>query len=158
MLNDLTINDSRYYISNSATANDTKVITESYPKTVSDRKVKVTGNINKNMQQKLLSNRTLPVVVTAMEPMIDDMIETIGGASHTLSTTATKEVVTDVSCGSARVNWTPRNVIWTGRDFSTPGDTSLAVRSKPAPYPVMIGSTKIYPACGLSGRLKVRKK
>ena len=83
-LKDLTINDSEYYVSNSATANDAKGDPASDRKTVthtSDRKGKVMDNSNGNFQQNLLSNWTLPVVVPEMNPRIDDRIAPIGGDS-----------------------------------------------------------------------------
>ena len=160
-LKDLTINDAEYYVSNSATANDAKGDSSSDPKTVtytSDGKGKVRDTSNGKFQQTLLSNHTLPAVYLAMNPRIDDRIATIGGASETLSKLARKEFVTDAECGSAWIDRTIKQVIRTGPNRSTPCDTGMDVRSKPAPSPVMIGSTTIYLACGLSGRLQVGKK
>ena len=81
----------------------------------------------------LLSNRTFLVVVPTMNPMVDDTIALIVGASETLSTPVTKEVVADAACGGMWVNRTPGQIIWVGVNGSTPGGTSLAVRSKPDP-------------------------
>ena len=155
ILNDLTINGNICYVSNSANGNDEKGDTERYPKTVthnSDRNGKVTDTRNGIFQQKSLSNRTLLVVVSKMDPRIDYRIETIGGASHTLLLPETKEFIADAERSSVRVNLNHRHVRRTGRDSITPGDTCLDI-SKPAHSPVLFGSTTISPACGFSGRL-----
>ena len=86
------------------TTNDAKVDPTNDPKTVthsSGGKGKVTNTSNGILQQKLLSNRTLPVVVLTIDPRIDNRIATIGGAYQTILTPATKEVVVDAACGSA---------------------------------------------------------
>ena len=91
-LKGLTINDSEYYVSNSATTNHAKGDPASDPKIVihtSDGIVNVTNTSNRILQHKLFSNRTLPVVVPTMDPRIDDRIAMIGGASKTLSTPST---------------------------------------------------------------------
>ena len=157
----LTINDAEYYISNSATENDEKDDPASDPKTVthtSDGKGKVMDTRNGKLQQKILSNRILPVVVPKMNPRIDNRIAPIVGASQTISKPATKEVVADAACGGAWFNWTTGQVSRTGVNKITPGDTGMAVRSKLYPSSVMIGSTTIYPACGISGSLQVGNK
>ena len=62
-LKDLTINGAEYYVSNSATVNDAKFSSASNSTTVthtSDKKGKVIDTSNVNLQQKLLSNRTVP--------------------------------------------------------------------------------------------------
>ena len=70
----------------------------------------------------------------------------------------TKEVIADTACGDVWVNWTYGQVSRTGVGGSNPGDTGLAVRSKPDPSPVLIVSPTISPYCGISGSLKVGKK
>ena len=77
MLEDLTINDAEYYVSNSATFNNAKEDPASDPKTVthtSDRKGKITDTSNLNIQQKILSNQTLPVSVLTINLRIEDRI------------------------------------------------------------------------------------
>ena len=145
-LKDLTINDAEYNVSNSATVDDAKGDPTSNLTKVthtSDGKGKVADTSNRSLQQKLLSNQTLPVVFLTMDPSIDNSIATIGGASETLAVSATKKVVADTAPSGTWFNQTPRHVSQTGRDSSNPGDTDLAVRPKPAPYPVLIGSTTI---------------
>ena len=121
--------------------NDAKGDPASDPKTVthtSNGKVQVMNTSNKNLQPKLLSNRTLPVIALTMHPMIDDRIVTGGGAFHTLSTPGTKEVIADAARGSDHVNRTHRHVRRTVRDGSTPGDTGISVSSTQAHFPVLI--------------------
>ena len=113
---------------------------------------------NRNFQQKLLSNRTLPIVVPTMNLRIDNRIAPIGGASQTLFTPATKEVVADVECSGTWVYQTHIQLSWTGFNGSNPCNTGLAIRSKPPPSTVLIGSLAISPECGISGSLQVGKK
>ena len=103
----MTINNDVYYESISATASDIQGYLTRNPKTVnhtSNRKEKFAENSHGDFEQKLLSNRTLPVVVPTMNLGICDRIAPIEGASQTLSTLATKEVIADVACGGAWVN------------------------------------------------------
>ena len=89
MLKELTINDAGYYASDSANANDAICDPASDPKTVTHtsdgNKRKVTDTSNRDLQQKLLSNRTLPIVTTTMDPRIDNRIATCGEIPHTLA-------------------------------------------------------------------------
>ena len=87
-LKDLTINDAEYYVSKSATANDAKGDPASDLKTIThtnDGKVKFADNSNGILKQKLLSKRTLHVVVLTMNPRIGNRIVTIGGAYQAYS-------------------------------------------------------------------------
>ena len=90
----MTINDAEYYVSDSANANDSKGYPASNPKTVAHtsdgKKRKVTDTSNGIFQQKLLSNRNLPIVTKMMYPRTDNMIATCGGTPHTLATPAIK--------------------------------------------------------------------
>ena len=106
-LKGLTINDAGYYESESANENNAKGDPASDPKVythTSDRnKIKVTGTSNGNLQQKLLSNRTLPIITTKIDPPILDRVETCGGTPHALATPTTKGVITDKTHSSARI-------------------------------------------------------
>ena len=93
-----------------------------------------------------------------MNPRIHNRISPIVGASQTLLTPNTKEVVADTEHGGACFNQDPGQVSRTGRDGSTPGDTILSVRSKTYSSPVLIGIPTISPACGISRSLQVGKK
>ena len=143
------------------TASDAQGDLIQYIKTVthtSNGKGKVRDTSNRKFEQKLLGNRTLSVVVPTMNLMIDDRIVTIVGASKTLLTPATKEVVADAASGGVWVNRNPRKVSQTGVDGITPCDTGHAVRSNPDPSPVLIVSGTTFPPCGLSWSLQVVKK
>ena len=71
------INDDKYYESGTATASVAQGDPTHNPKKftyTSNGKVKVTDTSNRSFEQKLLSNRTLLVIVTKMNPRIDQMI------------------------------------------------------------------------------------
>ena len=93
-----------------------------------------------------------------MDPRIDGKIATIGGASHTLSAPATKEVVEDAARDSGQVNQTLRHVSRTGRDSNNSCNTGLDVISKQDHSPFLIVSLTISPSCGLSESSQVWKK
>ena len=125
----------------------------------SDRKKrKVTYTSNADLQQKLLSNRTLLIITTMMNPHIDDMVASCGSSSHTFVAPTMKEVITDVVCISAQVLQTPRHISRTDRDSNTPGDTPQTVRSPRDNSPVLIGGIGVSPASGHSGILQVFNK
>ena len=103
-VNNLTINDAKYYESDTSTANDSQGDLTRNPETVthtSNGNETVTHTSNGNFEQKLLSNRTTPVAISTMNPMIDQRIVTIVVSTHTLLTPVTKEVVADAASGSA---------------------------------------------------------
>ena len=82
ILKDVTINEAKYYVSNLAIVSDAQDNLSRYPKTVthtSNGKEKFKDTSNGNFKQKILSNRTLPVVLLTMNLSIDDMILPIGG-------------------------------------------------------------------------------
>ena len=96
---------------------DSKTVTHT-----SNGKEKFTDTSNRNFEQKLLINRTLPVIDPTMNPSIYPRIVTIVAAPQTLFIPETKEVVADSTCSNAWVNRTLRQVIRNGVDRSTPGD------------------------------------
>ena len=110
-LKGLKINDAGYYESESSNKNDAKEDPASDPKvathTSDGKKIKVTDTRNVNLQQKLLSHQTLPIITTTIEPRITDMFATCGGTTHVLATTNTKGVITDMAHRSAPVLQTP---------------------------------------------------
>ena len=109
---------------NQRNANDSEGDPESNPKIytpTSDRKErKVTDTSNGYLKQKLLSNRTLPIIVMTMDPKIDDRIATCGESPHNMAITLTTEVISDAARRSAQVLWTPRHASRTVRDGTTP--------------------------------------
>ena len=104
-LKGLIINNSGYYVSDSENANDEKVDLASYPKVAnhtSDRnKRKVTDTSNGDLQQKLLSNRNLPITTMTIDPQIDNMVANYGASLHKLATPQTMEVTLDATHRSA---------------------------------------------------------
>ena len=143
MLKGLIIYVSGYYWSDSANANDAKGDPASDPKTgthTSDnKKRKVTDTSNGDLQQKLLSNWTLPIITMEMDTQIDNMITTCSENPHTIAMPLMKEVIMDAARRSARVLWTPKHVSRTGREGNTPGITPHAVIPPRANPPVLIG-------------------
>ena len=134
-LKDLTINNAEYYVSDSGNTNDANGNPARDSKTVTHRsdgkKVNFTDTSNGILQHKLLSNRTLLIVITTMDTRIDNRVATCGGTPHMLAAPTTKEVITDVSRISAWFTRTPRHVIRTGRYNSTQGNTCIAVSPPP---------------------------
>ena len=141
MLKDFTINDAGYYVSDSANANDAKgdpaSDTKTFTRTSDRKKINVTDTSIRILQQKLLSNWTLLIVTTAMDPRIDNWVATCGGTPHLLATPMTKKVITNATRRNAQVKQTPRHLIQTGRYGSTPGNTPHTVRSLRDNSPVL---------------------
>ena len=108
--------------------------------------------------KKILSNRTIPVVVPKMNPGIDQRIAPILVAPQTLLTPATKEVVADAASGGAWVNRTPRKPIRTGVDGSTPGNIRNSVSAENSLSRFLIGIFATSPTCGLNSGLQVSNK
>ena len=96
-----------YYDSESANTNDARGNPESDPNKVTHtsdgKKINVTDTINRYLQQKLLSNWTLPIITTTMDPQINDRIATCSETPHTIAMPLTKEVVTDTACRFSRL-------------------------------------------------------
>ena len=74
-------------------ASNMKIVTH----TSDGKKRMVTDTRNGYLQQKILSNRNLPIVITTMDPRIDDRITTCSGTPHKLTTPTMKEVITDAT-------------------------------------------------------------
>ena len=53
------------------------------------KKRKVMDTINRDLQQKLLSNRTLPIITTTMDPWIGDRAVTCGASLHNFASPQT---------------------------------------------------------------------
>ena len=76
----LTIKYSKYYQSDAATGRDAQGDPAQNPETIthtSNGNGTVTHTRNRNFEHKLLSNRTIPVVVPTMTPRFDQRIATI---------------------------------------------------------------------------------
>ena len=155
----LTINNAEYYESDKICA---KGDLASYPKVdthTSDwKKRKVTDTSNKNLQQKLLSNWTLPIITTTIEPWISDRIATCGGTPHVLPTHTTKGVITDAARSSPLFLRTPGYVRKTGRYGTTPRNGDFVVGSPWDNRPFMIGVIISPPTMGNSASQEIIKK
>ena len=157
----LTINNAKYYESNTATASDAQGDLTLDPETVthtSNGNEPVTRTSNRNFEQKLLSNRTIPAVVPTMNPRIYQNITPILLTPQTLLTPATKKVIVDVALGSAWDNRTLQQVIRKGISRSTTGNILNADSVKDDPSPVLIGIVATSPPCGLNASLQVGNK
>ena len=124
----LTINDAGYYNSDK---NDSEGDPTSDPKvathTSDGKKRKVTDTSNRNLRQKLLINRTLPIITTPIDPQIYDSFATSRASTIKLSTPCTTYVITDAAHINTENLRTPGHVIRTGRDGSTQYHCDIAV-------------------------------
>ena len=157
----LTINNAKYYESNTATASDAQGDLTLDPETVthtSNGNEPVTRTSNRHFEQKLLSNRTIPAVVPTMNPRIYQNITPILLTPQTLLTPATKEVIADTASGGAWDNRTTWQVRRTGVNRITPGNICNAVIVKNDPSLVLIGIVVTFPPCVLDAILKVANK
>ena len=110
------------------------------------------------MQQKILSNRTLPIIITLIDLRIDDRFAICGPSLYKLATPQTTEVIMYTERSSAWVLQTPRRVSWTGRDSNTPGHCGISARPPRANFLVLSGCLGFSPASGHSGILYVFNK
>ena len=97
-LKDLTINDAKYYESNTVTVSNTQDDHTRNPETfthTSNGNETVTHNINGNFEQNLLRNWTIPVVFPTMNLRIDQILAPIVVAPQMLLTPKAKEVIPD---------------------------------------------------------------
>ena len=96
MLKGLKINDIGYYESDENDARVDPARDQKVPTHTSDgKKRKVTDTSNGSLQQKLSSNRTLPIITTTIDPHIPGRFATCVGNPHALTTPTTKGVITD---------------------------------------------------------------
>ena len=106
---------------------------------------------NRYLQQKLLSNQTLQIITTTIDPRILDMVATYGETPRALTAPMMKGIITDAVRISVRVLQTPGHVSSTGKDGTTPRDYKLAVRYSQDNLPVLIGVIVFPPTMGHSG-------
>ena len=161
-LNNLAINNSGYYESDSANTNDAKCDPARNPRvathTSEGKKRNVTDTRNRYLKQKILSNCTLPIITMKFFPRIENRVATCGGTPHALAMPTTKEFITDTARSSVRVLWTPVHVRRTCRDNTTPGDCTVSLSSPRMNSPVLIEGTTVSPACELIGSLGILNK
>ena len=110
---------------------------------------------NGNFQQTLLSNRTLPIITTAIDPQIYDRVATCGRNPRTITMDTTKEVITDAARRCAWVFRIPGHVSRTRRDGTIPRDFRVATRPPQDNGPVLIGDIAPLPKMGHIGSLEV---
>ena len=160
-VNNLTINNTKYFESNTATASDAQSDLTHNPETAtctSNCNETVHHTSNGNFEQTILSNQTIPVVFLTMNPSIDQSIDPIVIAPQTLLMTTMKEVVSDAALGDAWVNKAMWQISWTGVNGSTPGNILNAFNIKHDLSPILIEMVSIYPPCGLDVSLRVANK
>ena len=133
-------------------ASDQKVDTH----TSDSKNRKLLNTSNRKFQQKLLSNRTLPIITTTIYPRILGRVSTC--TPHALTTTTTKEIITDTACSSSRTLRTPEHVSRTGRNSTKPCDRNVVVRSPRDNGPVLIEGIIVPPTVGNGGILDIIKK
>ena len=139
-----------------------KAILQSNPKvathTCDGKKRKITDTSNVNLQQKLLSNQTLPIITTTIDHPIPDRVANFGGTPHALTTSTTNGVITDTLRNRARILWTPGRISRTGRDGTTLCDRDVVLRSPWDNRPVLIGGIIVPPTMGDTGIQDIIKK
>ena len=94
----MTINNAKYYESNTVTVSNTQDDHTRNPETfthTSNGNETVTHNINGNFEQNLLRNWTIPVVFPTMNLRIDQILAPIVVAPQMLLTPKAKEVIPD---------------------------------------------------------------
>ena len=103
------------------------------------RKVTDTDSANLNSPQKLLINRTIPIIIHPIDPRILYGVATGRGTNHLRQTPTSKVIVLDAARSSARVFRDPVGVRSTGRDGTTPRDCSTSIFFPKMNYSVIIG-------------------
>ena len=165
-----TINDSTYY-------NLEKYDAESNPKNdplvathTSDgkkRKVTDTDTTNRIFPQKLLINRTIPVIISPIDPPIADEVAASRGTLHARQKIASKEIVTDAVRSGAHVFRYPVVINWKDTDRMIPRDkntsrsppiltTPVQIGGGPSISPIRIGSQEISSTSVHIGLVEVR--
>ena len=161
-LKGLIINNDGYHESDSVNTNEAKGGPASDMKVgthnIDRNKRKVTNTSNRDLQQKLLSNRTLPIINTTIDPRINDKVATSGASPYKLKMTHTMEVIMDTAYSNAQILWTLRSVSWMGGDNTTPGNCNVAVRSPWDNSPIFIEDIGFPPTRRHSGNLEILNK
>ena len=100
-VHNLTINDAKYYESNTVTVSDAQDDLTRNLETI-------TYTCNGNFEQRLLSYWTIPVLPPEMNPGIDQYIASTLLTIQTLLAPVTKEIAVDAVSGGACIHRTPR--------------------------------------------------
>ena len=125
---DSTINNSAYYnLDEDDAESDPKSdpLVATYTSERKKRKVTDTDKTNGNSPQKLLINRTLPIIIPSNDLKITKGIEAGRGTTHAGQTIALKVIIRD----AARVFQDPTVVNRTETDRTIPLDSNNSIRS-----------------------------
>ena len=115
-------------------------------------------------KQKLLINRTLPIITTPIDPHIPDRVTTFVGTPHACTTPTTKPVIMNEVCSSARILRTPREHVSSrgrygttlrDRNFSIPRKGTVLIGGTTA-YPTKMGIQEIVNPHGYTGSMEIR--
>ena len=99
-------------------ASDPKVAT----RTSDRKKIKGTDTSNIYLYRKLLSNQTLLIITTTIDPWIDDRFATCEGTPHALVMPMTKLVIVDTARSITGALWNLGHVNRTRMDVTNPRD------------------------------------
>ena len=160
-VNNLTINDTEYYESNTVTVNETQDdITRNLATVTHNSNINeiVTHTIIGKFEKYLLSNCTIPGLPLAMNPGIDQCVASIVLTPHTLLSPVTKEVVADAALGGTWISRTPRQISRTGFNGITPGDICNAIIVVEPPFPFLIAIVSTSLSCGFNTSQQVANK
>ena len=144
-----TINDTAYYNSDKDdTESDQKRDPLVATHTSDGNKIKVTDTDTTNgiSPQKLLINRTLPVIILLIDRRILDGIAAGRGTMHESHMIASNLIVTDAMHSGTCVFRKPADVNRKHTDGTIPWDSNTSRSSPRLTYPVLIGDgTTVYP-------------
>ena len=98
-----------------------------------------TDTTNVNYPQRLLINRTLPMIIPPIDPRIADGVTAGRGTEHARQTIASKVIVTAVVRSGAHVLQNPADVIRTDTDETIPRDGNTSISYPRFSYTVLIG-------------------
>ena len=146
---DSTINDSAYYnLDEDDAESDPKSnpLVATHTREGKKRQVTDTDTTNGNYPQKLLFNRTLPMITPPIEPRIADGVAAGIGTTQEPYKISPKVIVTDAARSGAHVFRNPADVSHMETDRKIPKDGNTSIRYPMLTYLVMIGGgTTVYP-------------
>ena len=141
-LKDLTINDARYYNSEEYDAeNDPNSNPKVATHTSDGKKRKVTDTYTNNGKypQKILINRTIPIITTPIDRWTTNGVAACRGTPHAHQMPTLNVIITDTAHSSTEFFRTPGDVSRTSRGGTIPRNCSNSIRSPTMTFPVIIG-------------------
>ena len=84
---------------------------------------------NGDLQQNLLSDRTLPIITMMIDPWIDNMVTNSGASTINLAMPRMTKVITENARRNSQALQTPGHVVRTGRYGTTPVNCNVTVSS-----------------------------